>query len=240
MLTVNNLIGFGAGSSGIQFVGGATNSMLGSGSVGATIPLTSGLTGGIASAASAGDLVIAAFAAASTSNLTLSITSGYTLIGTEQYSDDGHDTNLRVAYKFISGDTETTFGFTGVGNPGAVAVYVFRGVDPTTPLDVAIAETTGLNTVLANPPAITPVTPGAFIVCVGAGAANTGAENTFTSSDLTNFRTVAKRDGREAILGIGHKPDWVSGAFNAAAFGFTGGDGTNNSNASVSIALRPA
>lgn len=227
----------------IQFVGGNTAAKAGSTVGNSTIALNSGLTGGIASAVSSGDMVIAAFGTGGTSDVTLAITDGtnpYTLIDAELYSNDGVDTNLRVAYKFVTSDTDTTFGPTGSTNAaGTMTVYAFRGVDSSTPLDVAAVSATGIDTVLADPPSISPSTAGAFIVCVGAGAH--GALNaTFTSSDLTDFLTIYSDDSNDSTIGIGHKDDWTSGAFNAAAFGFSGTDSTAYSWAALSIVLRPA
>jgi hypothetical protein len=244
MLTVNQLIGFGAGGRGapnIQFVGGNTSSKVGATSGNTTISLSSGLTGGIASAAAEGDLVIAAFASgSSTSSRTLAITDGTNNYTTIEKMVDGApvDAHLRVAYKFASGDTSTTFGPTGSTNDaGAMAVYVFRGVDSTTPMDVTHTTASGSGTTNANPPSIEPVTAGAFIVCVGASGHLSGAD-TFTSSDLTDFQTDGANDSNDVTLGIGHIDNWTSGAFNASAFG-----GVPNNSASwvaMSIALRPA
>lgn len=229
----------------IQFVGAATDGKLGATSGTSTIALNSGLTGGIASSVSEGDLVIAVFGTGSTANRTLSITDGanaYTLIASELYSNDNVDANLRVAYKFMGStpDTNTTFGPTGnASDAGAMAVYVFRGVDQTTPLDVAAVTATGINGVYADPPSITPSTAGSFIVCVGAGAHFAGTQ-TYSSSDLTDFISVGgPDDNNDATIGIGHKDDWTSGAFDAAAFTFSSGSNINLSWAAITIALRP-
>lgn len=235
---------------GILFVGGAVAAKNGATSGDTTIALNSGLTGGIASAAQAGDLVIAAFATGSTADRTLAITDGsndYTLIGSELYGNDADDVNLRVAYKFITSDTATTFGPTGsTSDGGAMAVYVFRNVNASSPLDVAAQTATGTNTYLCDPPAITPSTAGAFIVVVGAGTCGTFSgppEPAFASSDLTAFQTVAgaSEEVNTAILGVGHKNDWSSGAFNPAAFTVSNdSDSADNSWAAVTFALRPA
>jgi hypothetical protein len=227
---------------GIRFVGGATASKVGATSGDTTIALNSGLTGGIASAVSPGDLVIAAFGTGSTADRTLAITSGYTLIGSEQYANDTFDTNLRCAYKFMGAtpDTTTTFGPTGsTSDAGAMAVYVFRGVDPTTPLDVAAVQATALNTSRVVPPDITPSTVGAFPVVIGAAAHN-GGTDTFTSSDLTDFRTVGGNDTNDVTLGIGHQDNWSSGATNFATWGHSQADSTSFCWAATTIALRPA
>lgn len=232
----------------IEFVGGQTASKVGSAGGTSTIALNSGLTGGIASAVSDDDLVIAAFSTGSSADRTLSITTGYTLIASELYqvsTERTFDTNLRVAYKFVSGDTATTFGATGsTADAGAMAVYVFRGVDLTTPLDVAAVTAVGEHTevsgpLLPNPPSITPVTPGAFIVCIGACGHDDGVD-TLSSSDLTGFLSVGSDDSNDTSLGIGHIDNWSSGAFDAAAFTFSGTAGNVDTFCAMSIALRPA
>jgi hypothetical protein len=228
----------------IEFVGGNTAGKLGATSGNTTIALNGSLTGGIASAVAAGDLVIAAFATGSAADRTLAITdgtTGYTLIDSELHANDTEQTNLRVAYKFMGGtpDASTTFGPTGnIADAGAMAVYVFRGVDTSTPLDVAAVPATALNTQLANPGPITPTTAGAYIVCVGAGAREGLGD--FSSSDLTDFRTQSgSNDTNDITLGVGHKPDWASGEFNPAAWTHSVGDSVNYSWAAMTIALRP-
>lgn len=232
-----------AGRGQIQYVGTAAATKVGTADT--TIALNSGLAGGVSSAVQDGDFVIAIFAVGSTSDLTLSITDGanpYTLIASELWADDTRDTNLRVAYKFVSGDTSTTFGSTGAAsdNGGATRVYVFRGVDQSTPLDVAATTATAANSVLANPPSITPSTPGAVIVCIGAGAHGDDAGESFTSSDLSQFVSSNRDATNDIVLGVGQKTDWVSGAFDCAAFTYSNSDSTSNSWAAMSIALRPA
>jgi hypothetical protein len=248
MLQVNQLIGFGdsAGPSGIQFVGAASSGKLGATSGTSTIALNSGLSGGISSAVQSGDFVIGVFATCSDNvNRTLSITDGvsnYTLLGSELYRAAGATpylaSNLRAAYKFVTSDTDTTFGPSGhADDGGATAVYVFRNVNTTTPLDAAVTTATGTGT-NANPPSLTPVTAGAFIVNIG--MATEFSTETLSSGELTNFISVSALDTRKAILGIGHKPDWTSGAFDAATFSFTGANYSNQTWAALSIALRPA
>lgn len=225
----------------IEYVGGILATAVGSTSTSVSIPLTSGLTGGIASSVSDGDLVIAAFATGAKANRTLSITDGssnYTLIGSELHVDDVYDTNLRVAYKFVSGDDEVEFGPTGnASDAGVMAVYVFRGVDSTTPLDVAATSATDTNTFDINPPAITPVTAGAYIVAVGAHA---GSNNTVTSfPGLVETFTASANDANPVGFGIGQKQDWTSGSFNPSAWSISGSDSNDHSWAAMTIALRP-
>lgn len=230
-------------SAGIQFVGGAIAERAAGTSGTVTLSLTS-LTGGISASAASGDLIIAAFAQSRSSDSTLSITDGttdYTSIA-DLYSNDSRDTNLQVSYKFSTGDTATTFGPTGqAGFAGNIAVYVFRGVNSTTPFDVTTQTATGLNSLLPDPPSITPVTSGAYPVVVGAGGHRAETTGLYTASDLTDFITNTATAGDRTSMGVGHKPDWTSGAFNPAAFGNNGfTDSTSYSWAAVTMALKPA
>jgi hypothetical protein len=231
----------------IQFVGGVTDSKAGGTGNTSAINLDE-LTGGTDTVAAAGDLVIGVYATGSTTDRTLSITDAvggndYTLIGSELYANDNFDTNLRVGYKFMPDppDLTTAFGATGnAADAGTMAVYVFRGVDPTTPLDgVSVVTGTQTNTGLPDPDAITPATAGAFIVIVGAAAHNRGTVAFSSPSDLVSFITVGSNDTNDSTLGIGHKADWTSGAFNPEAWtGIT--DSVDFSAAWICFVLRPA
>lgn len=250
-LHVNQLTGFGAGGdSGIQFVGSASATKTAAVSGNSTLAISSGLSGGISSGAQNGDFVIAAFAVGSNTDRTLSITDGtnsYTLIGSELYRSNasgGEDVNLRVGYKFITSDTNVTFGPTqSTSDPGVVAVYVFRGVNAGTPID-ATTTTATADGYDANPPSITPVTAGAFIVAVGATNFQDVATVFNNPSDLTSFVTVssAGTGGTKSVtIGVGQKNNWVSGSFNPNAMILpSGSDARYATYAAMSIALRPA
>lgn len=250
MLMVNQLIGFGAGgplyTGPIQFVGGATASQLGATSGTTSISLTSGLSGGIASFVQNEDFVIAVFGTGSNTDRTLSITDGtteYELVTAEISNGITTKSNFRVGYKFVNGDTETVFGPTGATDEaGAMAVYVFRGVNQTTPLDVTPTTNTQGPMLGGNidPPAITPNTAGAYIV-VAANSAQTDGVSTLTTSGLTDFITKGQTEtSYDTIICIGHKPDWVSGEFTPADITKSGNENNNDAASSVSIALRPA
>jgi len=241
MLQVNQLIGFGAGGAGdIQYVGGITGRKTGTSDT--TLSLTS-LTGGIDSTARGGDLVVAAYGLGLDFGTPGDITSGYTEI-CNLFVSDTNALQFLVKYKVMTStpDTTVTFGTTGASaeNGMAKAVAVFRGVNAT-PLDVTSTTASSANSVLANPPSITPVTPGAWIVCVGGGGHNQGDGATFTNSELLNFITIGANGGSDdGLIGVGYKSDWTSGAFDPVAFGFSASNSTNYSWAAVSIALRPA
>lgn len=230
---------------GLKFVGGYVEGFVGTTS-NVTISLTS-LTGGIASAPAADDLVIVYFATGSTADRNL-VVSGYTEI-VELYSNDTFDTNLAVARKFMGATPDTSFTLTGgtinIDDAGSVAVQVWRGVDPTTPFDVTQTTATGINSVLCDPPAITPTTSGAVIVSGGAGSwtlpgAAGVTVQTYASPDLSAFITTGAIDTNRVVIGLGYHV-WTSGSFNPAQFTFSGsGDSTSNSWAAVTLALRPA
>lgn len=227
-----------AAAAGIQYVGGYVEGFVGTTSD-ATISLTS-LTGGLASAPAAGDLVIVYFGTGSTTVRDLFV-SGYSVIQ-RRSSSDNYDTNLVVARKFMGGTPDTSFTLTGgtfsADDAGAVAVQVWRGVNTTTPLDVASISRAGNNSVRCDPPFITPITSGAIIVAGGAGAHNAGTR-TYSSSDLTDFISVGANDTNDVTIGLGYKV-WTSGAFDPALFTFSSTNNSAFSWAAVTLALRPA
>jgi hypothetical protein len=230
------LLGVGGGN--IKYVGGRTYGFLGTTSD-VTISLSGTLSGGLDTSPSTGDLVIVYFGTGSTADRNL-VVSGYTEV-TELYADSTFDTNLVVAYRvYTFGSSLITFtgGSLSANDAGAVAIQVWRGVDAGTPFDVTETTATTTNSVLCNPPAITPTSRGAVIVSGGAGAHNDGTD-TFSSSDLTDFLTVGQGDTNDVTIGLGYKVG-VSGAFDPAQFTFSGTDSTSFSSASVTLALRSA
>lgn len=222
----------------ITYVGGYTEAFVGQTSD-YTVTFGGNLTGGVASSASAGDLVIVYFGTGSIVNNDL-VVNEYKEIA-ELYADDTNDTSLVVAYKFMGSTPDTTFTLTGGTqggtDAGAVAVQVWRNVD-VLPFDVVATTATGTNSVLCNPPAITPLTAGSYIVSGGAGGHLRGAQ-TYSSSDLTNFISSGENDTYDVTIGLGYK-EWTSGEFNPAEFSFSGVNSSNYSWAAVTLALRPA
>jgi len=126
----------------------------------------------------------------------------------------------------------------GSNDSEVVSVHVWRGVDQTTPVDVATTTATGINWGRPNPPAITPITAGAIVVACGLGA-NPSNAGVFTTTDLSNFATVRESAPfYKSIVGMGSAA-WTSGALDPAAFS----GGSNSSGASwcaATMALRPA
>ena len=224
----------------LTYVGGLTNAGIGTTSTIDAFDLTS-LSPAI------GDIVIASFAtsASYTGDLTFRIQDDnvlYTELA-NLFSNDSEDTVLQVGYKVLSslaaGDIEITIqgGTDSTRAAWAAAVHVWRGADTSTPIDVTTQTATFTNTGIPNPPAITPVTDNAVVIAVGAAGHN-GGTDTFTSSDLSNFLTVAGNDTDDVSIGMGSFA-WTSGAVDPAAFGWTQSDSGSFSAAAVTLAIRP-
>jgi hypothetical protein len=225
----------------IEYVGGKTWTT--TGTSGTTSVSLTDLTGGLASAPAAGDFVIVAYnvSAQLDPDRDVQVTSGYTEVA-DIFGDSFMQANLGVFYKFMPGtpDTTVTMGETfGAGvYGGAAVIQVWRGVNATTPMDVAATTAVDTGTSNPNPPSITPVTAGAVIIAAGGGALNTSGSWSHTSSDLSNFRTDYIDSITVASIGMGSYA-WTSGAFNPAEW--AGGEIINNNAwAAVTMALRPA
>ena len=228
----------------ITFVGNNWAGKAGATSGTSTIALNSGLTGGSRSSVQAGDLVIAAYATGSTADRTLTITDGtsdYTLINTELYANGtGFDVNMRVAYKIMGStpDASVVFGATGSSlDAGVMQIFVFSGVAPDTPLDVAAVPATGTGTGQPNPGPITPTSAGSKIMVFAAGSASGAAEVLAASTSLNGFISNKASDTNAIVISGGYK-DWTSGAFDPGVY--TGNlTASNLAWAAMSIALRP-
>lgn len=232
----------------IQHVGSRVNSFAGTTSA-QTVTLGS-LTGGDTgdTTPQAGDLVIVTYAIGSTVARTPTIATpgggaAYTNANAVLTQSDNFDASMLVAYKFMGGtpDTQVTLSETGGGtgniaDAGAYTIQVFRGVDSSTPLDVAVVTGGAANSSAVDPGQITPSTAGAIVVAMGAAASGTGS--TMTSSDLTDFVATSRADTNDISIGAGYST-WAAGALNPAAFGNIPAGTTANSWVSLTIALRP-
>ncbi len=229
-----------AATAAIQYVGGKAVAQAGATSDYAAISLTD-LTGGIGSAPIENDLVLICYGIGSNVNVDVAITtSGYTEI-TDLYNGPGgaDQSNLGLFRKFMTSTPDTGVVVTASGNgnhAGSISIHVWRGVNLTTPLDVAHVTASGTATGRPTPPAITPTTSGAVVVCAGVGAVTTGAD--FTTSDLSNFVTEYSPDVYGVTSGLGSFA-WSSGTFTPAAWGGNS-VAANDTWLAVSIALRPA
>jgi hypothetical protein len=227
-----------SGSFNIEYVGGTTGITATGGTW--TVSLTS-LSGGLATSPSIGDLVVVYYGIAGTGDNVspIVVSTGYELLATRG-ADDDNDANLGVSYKVLStAETEVVLDGSGGSsfNSGAVAVYVLRGAEGRYSNSFNIVTASGINSVLCDPPAITPVNPGSVILAGGVGAHTLGTA-TFSSSDLTSFISAGANASRDATIGLGYA-DWTSGTFNPAAFTFSAADSSAASWAAATMAVSP-
>lgn len=203
------------------------------------------LTGGIAAAAQAGDLAVVNMAEGNNQVITISmVTTGFTDDAAINQSDTRHCNQL-VSHKILTADDISTGSVTVSGSAdslrGATAiVHVWRGADPTTPIDVAVQTAVAANSALADPPPITPVTTGAVVLGLTACTADSSPVAFNTPGDRSNWAQEINHGGsnRGGIATVGSAP-WTSGAIDLAAL--TGGETSNfDSWCAVALALRPA
>lgn len=235
-----------AAPAGISFVGGYST-VVGDLSAALSVSINGTLTGGSNSSPSAGDLVLACYAQAGSDDYDLSI-SGNTYGAfnelTELWANDIGDINACVSWAIMGSTVDTTLSgassiYTTAQSHG-MSVLVFRGVDSTTPIDTTIQTATGSNSIVADPPSITPVTSGAWVVAFGAGCQWGTGVITYSAADLSYFTTDAIDDTYGVTVGGGVKlEDWVSGAVNPNAFSASNTT-TSCSWAAATVALRPA
>jgi len=243
------LMGAGGQGGGIEFVGGGSHLVAGT-NADPSVSLTS-LTGGIGSTAETDDLVVYLWAKVTSADTDMTmVTSGYTEVADLHLIDPGAITGIDFAvyYKKMGATPDTTAvaNNTNGASNGIVHIgiaMVFRGVDTVTPLDVTSTTATGINQVHVNPPSITPVTTGAFIVALG-GSAYTTTNRTYSESGV--YENWLERDGVHAgafNLGcaafIGCYPWDGVGAEDPAQVNMTTST-ANDSWASATLALRPA
>ena len=224
----------------LVYVGGQVATLVGST---ATWTITFSLSGGTDSTPQAGDLVLVGFGAGSVVNESMDAShpSGYTTIGTEQYQNDSNDANSILYRKFMGGTPDANVTLSGIGATSRsrmAGISVWRNVDTTTPLDVAVVENGGTNTGLpvGSSLAITPVTPGAVVVSWGFGSNPVGSN--FTSSNLSAFlAAMADASSVDGFVGMGYAP-WSSGLFTPD---YAGGNASNTGSwTGHTVALRPA
>lgn len=222
----------------ITYVGGQVGGRAGSTS---TSNVTFALTGGSNSTPQAGDLVIIGVTVASQARTPACAVSGYTAQTQINANGTTYDTSLNMSRKFMPGTPDTTFTLPSTGDIADAQRYtvqVWRGVDTTTPLDVTPVSASGTATGSPNPGSITPVTAGAVVGIIGAGAAGTGAAYTAPANYTTGFLTGTTADTNDAMIGSGYR-SWTSGAEDPAAY--TGGTANAaDSWAAFTYALRPA
>ena len=233
----------------ITYVGGQVASSAGTTSAWAAIPFN--LTGGINSVPQEGDLVVVCYAITSalarSPTPALSAPSGWTASITYPQGGASQRLTTRTFYKFMTStpDTSITPAATGnVDDAGVISIRVYRGVNPTTPMDISQGSTSFTGNTppddVPNPPGATPVTRLATIVSFGSQGGPSVA--TFTAPaelDSGTFQTVAQADTNAAAIGSGHYMDWNAGEIDIGPYG-GGTSSASNIQTTNTIVLRPA
>lgn len=222
----------------LTYVGGAEAS---GNSASFNVSLT-GLTGGVASSPSQGDLVIVATGFVSTANGDPGVsTTGYTEVA-DLYDNDSRDANFSANWKIMGGTPDSSVSCNGSGSTsnGAVCVvHVWRNANSSTPLDVTTTTATARNSAIPNSPSITPVTAGAIVISAGLGTGAAADTSVTAPTGYGNQVDVSVDPGNAATVGISSKAWGGSGAEDPAAWtNWT--TSTADSWAAAALAIRPA
>lgn len=237
MLRGTQLIGFGNSGKKISFVGWAAEASP-TADVEITVSLTS-LTGGIDTAARAGDVVVFVHAARTSADPDVNmgaVTSGYTELA-DIYANDFYEMNLSASWKRMNSTPDTSVVSTSPYGRSAGIVYVLRNVNSITPIDVTTTTSVTINTGIAVPPAITPVTYNSLVI--SAVANMSGSTNELT--EPTNYTNVAKvvTSGLSPYAHIGVSSIlWSGGTVTPPSW--TGiSDNADYASAAITMAFRP-
>jgi hypothetical protein len=223
----------------IQYVGGRGAGRAGSTST-VNVAINSGLTGGIAAAAAAGDLIVVTVSVATQARNPSCAVAGYTAKTQQHTTTTTYDISVCTSYKISTGDTSVTIPSTGnIADGQGYVIHVFRGVDADNIESIAAtyAASQGTNN-NPNGAAITPGHAGAWIYVGGGGAAGTGT-TVFTAAAVSGFLSYNGADTNDGTVGAGYYSGWSAGAYDPAAFG---GGSTNAANSwgCTTLALRAA
>lgn len=170
----------------------------------------------------------------------------YTTAHTDLYANDSADCNQQVSYRVMGASPDTSASIPASPSTAqsvTVSIMALRGVDTSSPLDVAATTATGINGGVSDPAAITPSTAGAWILACAASASTDGVAFTNSgdlSSTANHFPSAIHTGaaGNKAASAIGVKTDWASGAFDPAAFGGSSASATASWSA-VTLAIKP-
>lgn len=191
------------------------------------------------------DLVIVSFAIGTNDGVDLDmtmVTAGYTEVA-DLFHNDTQDCNLGVFYKFMPSTPDASAvvdGQGGVDAAVAAVCKVFRGVDTTTPMDVAATTASVPDTMHPNPPSIDWTTAGVCVVIAGASAHVVGAGGyTFPFGYTDGSTSRFSDDTTGCSVGMGHKLA-PADPEDPGVMTHAGTDNAGYSNAAVTMALRPA
>lgn len=197
------------------------------------------------------DLVIVAAAIGDDDNTAFDMvnnTAGYTKMDQISSLADADDVYLSLWYKFMGASPDSNVVIEGSGTGGAdsslaVVVMVFRGVNLTTPFDVASTSATDIDSPDADPPSIDHNNPdGVWIVIAGASGHILATLQTYTfpTGYTTNSISGGQLDTNNVTVGMGYRSSGISDPEDPGVMNHSGTDATINSWAAFTMALRPA
>lgn len=232
-LQINQLNGFNVGgrrASEISLVGTASNSTTNGGNVVVSFP------GGVLE----DDVAYLVYVTGGTGDVNLGLTSG----GWSELSDlygngTTNDTNMGVYRKVMGVSPDSSVTCTGVGfgaSGAAAALMVLRGVDTSTPEDVAVTTMSAGNNGIPDPPSITTATNGAWVLACGASSVNAVPTAPTNYLDLVHDQG---NDTNDANAMIARRLITSAGIEDPDIFGNLNG-GAGDSRCAVTIAVRPA
>jgi hypothetical protein len=220
---------------GLEFVGGVALSS--SATQTPSFSLT-GLSGGLASAPSSGDIVIACVAFNNSTDRNIQVTtSGYTEVA-DLYSNRSQDGQLGVYYKVLTGaDTSVAFDL-GVSVGSFFVCHVWRNIN-STPLDATTTTAIDSGGVPVNSPAITTTRANAIVIAVGAAGLGTSASAPTVPSGMENlFQIFTTGSSGAAGIAIASAQVASPSTYDPPAFG---GFSTSSGSGwcAATLALRP-
>jgi len=234
--------GGGGGGGGIELVG--YKHFSGGDVADADLPFDfTGLSGGLASSPSVGDLFLIILTQGGNTAGSRDLNpapAGTVARIVNQTQVDSFDSTLGVHWGIYESGSSSggTWDFSGNADYYIGSIIVFRGADA---LDVTTTTAGSANSRTADPPAITPVTAGAWIVSV-ATVAHRSSSSFTAPSDMTALQNLVVSAFRSCSTITALKDDWTSGAFDPAAYPPVGpsGDDLLSSWNACTIALRPS
>lgn len=167
--------------------------------------------------------------------------SGFTAVA-DLYANDSYDANLHVGYKVQTSSPDssvTLIGATSISQSWSAVAFNVRGLDTGTVLDVSAQTATAINTLLIDPPTVTP-TSGKVIILSGGSTASNDSSGSWTSADLSDLTVITGTSG-SSLTNVVTAAGWVvhdDSAFNPAAFSPSFSDRTDACFCACTIALR--
>ena len=198
-----------------------------------TFPLNS-LTGGIDTAARAGDLVLL-FQTRSEFNSTASPTvpAGYTTLSRSLVGGSDYRVGWMLVYKLLSAADTSVDLANSSSYFSAALVQVWRGVDSATPASSTSVAST-ISSSRSDPPSVTPTVAGSIVSAFGGNAAG-GTADLIPPGSLSAGFTVG---GTGTAVAAGYIP-WITGSVDPSPFGAIN-DITSYSAVGISVVINPA